>query len=508
MNHNTRCSLIRCFVIGGVSLGAASMPALADKPVEIDASSLAHAEALGNVFRAVADRVDPTVVKINTVRTPQARGTPPNTGGGMRDMLRRFFPDNDGDGQPDLPEGFNFDLNTPPGPPPPQRGEGSGVIMEVEGDKAFILTNNHVAGDASQLLIELHDGRRIDHARVIGTDPNTDLAVVEITVDNVVSAEWGDSDDLRRGDIVLAFGSPFGYGGSMSQGIVSALNRQSGLLGQFGYEYWIQTDAAINPGNSGGPLVNLRGEVIGINTAIASRTGAFNGIGFSIPSNQARFVYDQLRTSGTIVRGWLGVQIADVTAPNVPLSMIGYTERRGVYVQGILRGAPAEGQLMPDDVITHIDGKVVSDAQQLRTTVARTKPGDSIKLTVWREGKTQDVSVTLGTLPEERQPVAAAVPSTEATAHGAKLTDLTSQQRQELGLARSVEGALVTEVQAGSAASELGLESGQVIIRVNNRPVKNAAEAVEALTEADLKQGVRVIVVDSEGTRALSLQRR
>jgi serine protease Do len=505
MNTNFRHALMRCFVIGGVSLGAASMPAWADTPASIDSSSLAHAEALSNVFRAVADRVDPAVVKITSVRAPQASATAPNAGGGMRDMLRRLFPDTDGDGQPDLPEGLNFDFNNP-GTPQPQRGEGSGVIMAVEGDKAFILTNNHVAGGASQLLIELHDGRRIENARVVGVDPNTDVAVVEITADNLTPADWGDSDNLRRGDIVLAFGSPFGYGGSMSQGIVSALNRQSGLLGQYGYEYWIQTDAAINPGNSGGPLVNLRGQVIGINTAIASRTGAFNGIGFSIPSNQARFVYDQLRTNGAIVRGWLGVQISDVTSPNVPVAQIGYTERRGVYVSGILRGAPAEGQLMPFDVITQIDGKDVADAQQLRTIVARSRPGDTLNLTVWRDGKVDEVKITLGRLPDDGQAVASTGRPQSLEAHGATLVDPTPEQRDQAGLSRNVEGALVGEVASGSVAEKLGLEPGQLIIRINNRSVKSAAEAVEALREANLARGLGVIVMDREGTRALSVR--
>ena len=273
--------------------------------------------------------------------------------------------------------------------------------MEYSDGKGYILTNNHVAGAAEEMIITLADGREIRNAKLLGTDPKTDLAVVEIKADRLSPAKWGNSDDLQKGDWIMAFGSPFGYVGSMTHGIVSALNRQAGILGAAGYESFIQVDAPINPGNSGGPLVNLHGEVVGINTAIASRTGGFQGIGFAIPSNQAKFVYGSLKDHGKVVRGWLGVAISDVARDPALAKSFGYTGAHGVLVGQTFAKTPATGKLQPGDIITAIDGKTVDSVQQLRNIVAVTPPNTELNFTVFREGKSKVLSVTIEEQPAE-----------------------------------------------------------------------------------------------------------
>src|SRR5688572_24545570 len=303
-------------------------------------------ESLSSIFRKVGKSIEPAVVNINVRKSVKAMRPP-----GYDDMLRRFFPDRDGDGEPDLPEGFN-DGSGPGGGPGGgavpeqfQYGTGSGVIMEVNGSDAYIVTNNHVAGGATEMLITLSDGRRIEGGTVIGTDKKSDLAVVKIKGDNLVAAPWGNSDKLEKGDWIMAFGSPFGYVGSMTHGIVSALNRRAGILGQDGYENFIQVDAPINPGNSGGPLVNTAGEVVGINTAIASQNGGFQGVGFSVPSNQAKQIYNALKTNGRVVRGYIGVSIQDVSVEPDLAASFGYKNRDGVLVRQTFKNTPATDKL-------------------------------------------------------------------------------------------------------------------------------------------------------------------
>ncbi len=282
-------ALLSVLLIGAVSAAAGFMGfnlfqnaqfASAQQQVESTREQLAQVEDLATVFRQVGKVVEPSVVNIEvrkSVRMAGRRQLPFD-----EDMLRRFFERN-GQNPPELPhDNDTFE----------QRGEGSGVIMEVSDGVAYIVTNNHVAGSASEMTVTLSDGRTIENAELVGADPKTDLAVIKIKADRIIPAKWGNSDELEKGDWVMAFGSPFGYVGSMTHGIVSALNRDSvGILGRYGYENFIQVDAPINPGNSGGPLSNIRGEIVGINTAIASRSGGFQGIGFAIPSNQARVVF-------------------------------------------------------------------------------------------------------------------------------------------------------------------------------------------------------------------------
>ena len=461
--------------------------AQAAEQVQASKEQLAHVDSLASVFREIGKAVEPSVVKIDVRKT---------AGAGNRqlpfddEMLRRFFPDNNGDGQPDVPDDFGngegFGL----------QGTGSGVIMETQGGTAYIVTNNHVAGGASDIRVTLADGRQIENGKVVGTDAKTDLAVIKIEADRVIPAKWGDSDDLQKGDWIMAFGSPFGYVGSMTHGIVSALNRQAGILGQHGYESFIQVDAPINPGNSGGPLVNVKGQVVGINTAIATRTGGFQGIGFAIPSNQAKFVYAALKEKGKVTRGWLGVSIRDVAQDAAGIQQaFNYTGTDGVFVHELLDNAPVAGKLERGDIITEMNGKPVKTVQELRNAIAATPPGSELKLKVFRNGKLQDTTIRIGEQPENLEQVASRGGGNRPGSIGREMTpelrgmtlsSPSDEVAQKFGLsADQRKGAVVTEVKPRSAAAKAGLRPGDVITEVAGKPVSSAKEAADAIAKQE-----------------------
>jgi serine protease Do len=305
----------------------------------------------------------------------------------------------------------------------------------------------------------------------------------------------------------MAFGSPFGYVGSMTHGIVSALNRTNvGIIRQ-GYENFIQVDAPINPGNSGGPLVNTRGEVVGVNTAIASRTGAFSGIGFAIPSNQAKFVYNALKSTGHIARGWLGVSISDVASDVDLAASFGFKGATGVLVGQIMPNTPATGKLKEGDIVTSFDGKPVKSVQELREEVARTAPNTEVKLGVFRDGKDQTVSLKLGEQPDDLLASAApgktggahnAMPEADAGKLGLRLASPGDEALKQYDLGDVKEGAVVTAIERNSPAAKANVTVGDVITKVNNKEVKNAQDATEALKNADLKKGVRLYVTSRD----------
>lgn len=462
---------------------------------EVTQQQLSQAENLATVFRDVGKQVEPAVVEIQVHKTIKApKGIPlPD------DMLRRFFPD-----QPGLPQSPNNDENDGEdggGPSFEQVGTGSGFIVEVDGSTGYILTNNHVAGGASDITVRLADGRRIDDAKLVGADPKTDLAVVKIQGDDLKPARMGDSSSIQQGDWIVAFGAPFGYVGSMTHGIVSALNRSEvGILGSQGYEDFIQVDAPINPGNSGGPLVNLRGEVVGINTAIASHNGGFQGIGFAIPVNEAKWIYSQLKEHGKVTRGWLGVAIGDVAhQPDVAKSL-GYDKGTGVIVEAFTGNSPANGKLHKYDVITEVNGKSVESITALRNAIAQEAPGNSIRLTVFRDGKNEQVSVKLGEQPENMltshneivPPRGTAPRSTESL--GMRLATPGQQLAEKFGLPDNSQGAVVTFVAPRSTAERAGLQVGDLITEVDRKPVKSAQEASNLIAKHSGKGAVLLYV--------------
>ncbi len=509
---------------GGSAIVADVQFARAEQQVASSNEQLQKVQDLSDVFRNVGRVIEPSVVQIEVkteIRGGRSRFFGPN------DDLRKFFQDH-GFGQMPGDQDNNGDQNNDNndqnqndspddngGDDLEQIGTGSGVIMEVDGSDAYILTNNHVAGDAKKMTVTLNDGRMITNGKTVGADAKSDLAVVKITADHLIAAKWGDSDQLDRGDWVLAFGSPFRYVGSMTHGIVSALHRTDvHILPQEGYENFIQVDAPINPGNSGGPLVNIHGEVIGINTAIASESGGFQGIGFAIPSDEARPIFAMLKEKGKVTRGWLGVEIQDVQRDPDFARSFGYTETNGVIVHGVLNGTPAAGKLQPGDVITALDGKHVDTVQELRDSVAMMAPGSAAKLTISRDGKESEITVMLGEQPDNPLAMNSNAPArhsdhaaaTAVRSLGLQLSDLTDDLAQKYGLGSFKGGALVVNVNPNSPAGRVQMQIGDLITRVNGQSVGNAEEASAALAKADLNKGIQLQITNREGYRAAFLE--
>ncbi len=458
-------------------------------------------------FAPVAKKVGPSVVNIYSTMTIKERANPL-----LNDPLfRRFFGDQFGQGQ---------------GQAQPRERKaqslGSGVIISPDG---YILTANHVVEGADKVKISLASGDTEFDAKIIGTDPPTDIAVLKLeTKTNLPVVTLGDSDKLEVGDIVLAMGNPFGVGQTLTMGIISGLGR--GGFGITGYENFIQTDAAINPGNSGGALVDAEGRLVGINTAILSRTGGFQGVGFAVPINMARFVMDRLITYGKVSRGYLGINIQPLSSDlakefNLP------DQSSGVLVGGVTpNSAAAKAGLKDGDVITELNGKKVTDPRTLQLQVAQLGPGAKVALRVLRSdpgGKADAKTLTavLGELPKE---ALAAMQGREPNEDegggkqnmdaldGVEVTDIDQSARKELNIPRTVRGALVVNVDPNSSAAEAGLRQGDIIVEINRQPVRNADDAV-ALSEkvkgdrvllrvwsraAGGQGGTRYIVVENE----------
>jgi serine protease Do len=461
---------------------------------------IAQAQDLASVFRDVGKRVGPSVVEIQVRKTVKTAATMQSP----QDFLRKSLPNFNFPDLPDQPNGDGGALE--------QVGTGSGFIVEVDGNTGYILTNNHVAGDASEITVTLADGRKIEAARLVGADPRTDLAVVKIEADGLKAAQLGNSADLQRGDWVMAFGAPFGYVGSMSHGIVSALDRtQVGILGAQGYEDFIQVDAPINPGNSGGPLVDLHGKVVGINAAIASRNGGFQGIGFAIPINGAQWVYHQLKDHGKVTRGWLGVAIADVSQARDVAKGVGYDKTTGVLVEQVVAGSPANGKLETYDVITAVNGKPVQSVVQLRNLVAEQAPGSNLNLSVFRNGKHKEVTLPLGTQPEnmlasDNHVVAPSSGQQNAESLGMRLAAPEQELIQKFGLPDDAHGAIVTSVTPGSPAARAGIQPGDMITQVDRKPVSDAAQAADLIGKHSKKTPILLYVQNSQGGRIIAVE--
>jgi serine protease Do len=357
-----------------------------------------------------------------------------------------------------------------------QRGLGSGVIVNKEG---FILTNNHVVSDADKIVVKLTDGRELE-AKLVGTDPGTDIAVVQVQGDNLPIAKMGNSDDLEVGETVIAIGNPFGLEQTVTSGIVSAKGRSG--VGVSDYEDFIQTDASINPGNSGGPLINLEGQVIGINTAIFSRSGGNMGIGFAIPINMTQVVMTSLIENGKVVRGFLGVVIQDVTQDLADAMNV--KPGSGVLIANVGPESPAAAAgIQQGDLITTFGGKEVKNSNQLRNTVASIAPGTTVPVKLMREGKPMTVNVQVGEQPVNmraafRQDEQAA----PAGALGMKLEPLNPATAQQFGYT-DLNGLLVTEVEPGSPAGEAGMRQGALVLEANRKPMRTPADFERAVQE-------------------------
>ncbi len=391
----------------------------------------------------------------------------------------------------DLPdEFFNFPRR-PHGPHSPfdreprGMGMGSGVIVSPDG---HIITNNHVVDGAKEVQVTLPDKREYT-GKIVGADPRTDLAVVKIEDRNLPSVPWGDSSTLQVGDYVLAVGNPFGLNSTVTLGIVSALGR--GRMGITQYEDFIQTDAAINPGNSGGALVNTRGELVGINTAIFSQTGGYQGVGFAVPASMARPVAESLVKSGKVVRGYLGVGIQELT-PELAASF-GATHPKGALVSDVTEDSPAEqGGLKQGDVIVAYHGLPVEDPAALQRAVTATPIGTKAKLKVLRDGHAHEVTVVVGEQPAMRTARAEDADSADHALAGIEVQPLDRETTRALGLNEKTKGVVVTQVEPGSTADRAGLAAGDVIQEVNRQPVRSLKD-YERVT-AELKKDQRVLL--------------
>lgn len=348
-----------------------------------------------------------------------------------------------------------------------ERGLGSGVIVESNG---LIITNNHVVGKADEIRVTLSDKREFK-AKLIGTDPKTDVAVVKIDATGLSTVSWADSDKLEVGEFVLAVGNPFGLTQTVTLGIVSALGRAAGIAE---YEDFIQTDAAINPGNSGGALVNVRGELVGINTAIFSQSGGNMGIGFAVPSNMARSIMGQLVQTGKVVRGWLGVSIQELT-PELA-SQFGVGDTKGVLVSDVMDDSPAKkAGFERADVIIEYDGKSMDSPTHLRNAVAQTPVGKKVTIKFIRDKKTKSVDLTIAEQPKSMSQNGEEDGGESATATGVlsslEVRDLNEELANRYGLKSGERGVVIVRVKSGSAAEEVGVREGDIVLEVNRQAV-------------------------------------
>ena len=434
-------------------------------------------------FVSLAKKMRPLVVNISTTQVSEGRG-----GGGQEfgspfgeddqfnDFWRRFF------GGP-----------TPRGPQR-QRSLGSGFIIDRDGS---ILTNNHVVENATKIVVKLSDDQEYE-AKVIGRDAKTDIAVIKISAkSSLPAANFGDSDNLEVGEWVVAIGNPFGLDSTVTSGIVSAKGRH---IGQGPYDNFIQTDASINPGNSGGPLINLRGEIVGINTAIFSRTGGNMGIGFAIPINLVKELLPQLRGKGKVTRGFLGVLIQKVT-PEIADSL-GLDKAQGALVANVSKDGPADkAGIKVGDVIVEFDGKEVKDSGDLPIIVARTAVDKKVRMKVVREKKEVVLSVAVGELKDEE--VVASAP--EKGELGLSVQRLTPQMAESLGLEKA-DGVVVSAVEPGSAADEAGIRRGDVLMEIDRRPIRNLEEYRKSVAAIKKGRGVLFLVRRGESTLFLALK--
>ncbi len=441
----------------------------------------------GKAFSSVARQVSPAVVYISVEKLQDvSQGRP-----GFpfdEEFFRRFF---------DQPMPDNQFRNQPR-----QRrvqGQGSGFIISRDG---YILTNNHVVGDADEVTVHLQDGRELK-ARQVGSDARSDVAVIKVEAgEDLPVLELGDSDQLEVGEWVLAIGSPFGLSHTLTAGIVSAKGRSS--VGITDYENFIQTDAAINPGNSGGPLVDLNGKAVGMNTAIFSRSGGYMGIGFAIPINMVRNIMDQLIDSGRVTRGFLGILIQDLTQELA--ESFGLENRRGVLIANVTEGSPAEaGGLRQGDVVTEFDGHEVVEVGSFRNRVSMVTPGSVVEMTVMRDGESVDLKITVGTLPDED---ATAMSSEEETVPdlGFSVQALTPELAERLEL-EDDRGVVVNSVDNDSPAFQAGLRPGMVIAEVNREAVEDVAAFNAAIRDSAEDSSVLLLVKDQRGSRYIALKR-
>ena len=379
-----------------------------------------------------------------------------------------------------------------------QQAAGSGFIIASDG---YILTNNHVVVDASKITVRLADQREFQ-AKVVGTDPQSDVAIIKIDGKDLPVLPLGNSDKLEVGEWVIAIGSPFELSQTVTVGVVSAIGRNR--MGITDYENFIQTDAAINPGNSGGPLLNIRGEAVGMNTAIFSRSGGYMGIGFAIPINMTKSIEQQLRKSGKVTRGWLGILIQDI---NEELAKsFGGKVGGGALISEVTEGSPAQKSgLLQGDIVTAINGEPVSNVADLRNKIAMTPPNTELKLRILRDGQEKEVVASVGEQPADMASMAKKMTGSTLSELGLSLQDLTKEVAEQFGYSKD-QGVLIADVEADSPAAELGLQAGMLIEEVNRTRVRTLKELQQALKKSTNPKQVLLRVRSGEHSQYVVIQ--
>jgi serine protease Do len=409
-----------------------------------------YAPVVKNVLPSVVNISSSKVVKVNREMSQQQ----------MEPFFRQFF--GDGQGPFEVPKDRR------------EKSLGSGVIVSPEG---YILTNNHVVDGATEVKVTLYDKHEYD-AKIVGTDPKTDIAVLKIDASNLKPVTLGDSSKVEVGDTALAIGNPFGVGQTVTRGIISATGR--GNLGIEDYEDFLQTDAPINPGNSGGALINDRGELVGINTAILTHSEGSEGIGFAVPVNLAHQVMDQILKNGKVVRAYMGILPQDLT-PDMAKAF-GQKDARGVVVGDVTANSPAqESGVRRGDILLDVNGKPITSSNQLRMTISMMQPGSNVTLTMLRDGSEREVSVKLGEMPTESAMAGPDKGDSTKALDGVEVSNLSPEMADKLGLPPSSKGVVVTDVDPSSKIADSGLRKGDVIQEVNHQPVKNVSEFQSAL---------------------------
>ena len=444
-------------------------------------------------FADLVEKYGPAVVNINT-QARQARQQFPglDEDDPFYDFFRRFAPP----GQAPRGRGDRNDKGTPPAQRGPLQpfGLGSGFIVSADG---YIVTNAHVVDKAEEITVRLTDKRELK-ARIIGADVRSDVAVLKVEATGLPFVKIGDSNSMRVGEWVIAIGSPFGFSNTVTAGILSAKSRDMPADRNTDAVPFLQTDVAVNPGNSGGPLFNLKGEVVGINSQIFSRTGSFAGISFAIPIDYAINVIDQLRKTGRVTRGRIGVEISTVTRDLA--DSLGLPKAEGAVVGRVEDDSPAsKAGLESGDVVVKIDGKTVEGSPDLSRTIRAMRPGTKVNLAVWRAGKMREVAVVVGELKEEAPAKTAkggGKAETKTGKLGLAVIELTAEQKKAL----KISGGVMVEAADGSAAAA-GISAGDIILRINNTDVTSVKSFNETLAKVDAKKPVALLVRDENGTR-------
>lgn len=379
-----------------------------------------------------------------------------------------------------------------------EKSLGSGVIVSSDG---YIITNNHVVEKGEEIRVTLFD-KSTFKGKLVGADPKTDIAIIQIDANSLPTLKWGDSEELQVGEFVLAIGNPYSLNHTVTMGIISAVGRAN--VGIADYEDFIQTDAAINPGNSGGPLVNVKGELIGINTAIFSRTGGYQGIGFAVPSNMVRVIMDQLVQQGKVTRGWIGVTIQELT-PELS-QKFGADRTQGALVSDVMKGGPAaKAGLKRGDIIIAFNGKIVKDVSNLRNMVAQSKIGNEVKIKILRSGKEYAIKVKIIEFPRARE-VAAILPDQSTAKSGSgvltgiTIMDLTKETLRQLGFNKNESGVVVVKVEAGSPADEAQIRKGDIIKEINKKKIENV-ENFNKITSNMKKSETVLLFINRSGKR-------